>query len=78
MRDINVEKAKIISLEPNDIVVLEIDRDLTMQEMDNAHVSLKRLFPNNKSVIVPKGSSIKVVREMSNQYLKDKDRGEVT
>lgn len=78
----HMSSIKKAELNPNDIMVVQLDRNVSQYEADNIHRTFKHLFPNNKTIICEKGIELKIVSQdeklqLTNSYLKAKDFGEI-
>lgn len=57
----DIRRVDAESLKPGDVLVVEMQRQVSMSEVESIRASLKPIFPNNKVVICDEGTKLRVV-----------------
>jgi|SwirhisoilCB3_FD_contig_31_16943828_length_463_multi_3_in_0_out_0_2 DNA-binding NarL/FixJ family response regulator len=57
------ESAKVLRLQPGDIVVLRVRRELSDEELPDFTENVKRLFPDHKVVVLTGDDELQVFRK---------------
>jgi len=61
---LNVEDLKTVNLSPGDTLVIRYRSDMLMRIMENFRERLKKMFPNNKILLIPEHIEIyKIISE---------------
>lgn len=58
-----IDPSSILRTQPGDVIVFESPHTLTEAEMSKIRSGMKRLFPDTKLLILPKGNRISLVRQ---------------